>query len=443
MSNRENIKSIILILLVLMSVVLTYMIWNFTPDLTHLDSTDSKKVSSKSIGKPMSAKEETVISPFQIIRKRGDDVKGIEGSKANILQMVEPLKKHKVKKVEKLHHDYNLTIPELTNHYAVLDFTYDLPLNVYLGQVLDISAKIPKNFNFNRILIDKDPYDRLVLYAISKDRHDAIKLTMDAKAESFIKSLDQLEKGMTNYSEIITNKNTIDKATHVFAPKKPKEMMSYRMVFDTINVEVMNAILFDDSVIVRSGRGGATTYNNNTGVANYNNDSEKYHYRNLSEDESSSSDMETTIPSTFDYINSHGGFVNDDYRLFSTDNHNGQLTYQMFLNGHPTFSKQHLNQIQVTWGDKGIYDYQRALLRSSVPLEGKTCKLPSVESVRSSLANDPNVDFEKVTNITVGYKENDKPEQNDIEIQRNSEFMPKWYIEYDGEWYAYENGRLE
>ena len=40
----------------------------------------------------MSAKEETVISPFQIIRKRGDDVKGIEGSKANILQMVEPLK---------------------------------------------------------------------------------------------------------------------------------------------------------------------------------------------------------------------------------------------------------------------------------------------------------------------------------------------------------------
>lgn len=105
--------------------------------------------------------------------------------------------------------------------------------------------------------------------------------------------------------------------------------------------------------------------------------------------------METTIPSTFDYINSHGGFVNDDYRLFSTDNHNGQLTYQMFLNGHPTFSKQHLNQIQVTWGDKGIYDYQRALLRSSVPLEGKSCKLPSVESVRSSLANDPNVDFEK------------------------------------------------
>lgn len=57
--------------------------------------------------------------------------------------MVEPLK-HKVKKVEKLHHDYNLTIPELTNHYAVLDFTYDLPLNVYLGQVLILALKFLK-----------------------------------------------------------------------------------------------------------------------------------------------------------------------------------------------------------------------------------------------------------------------------------------------------------
>ena len=42
------------------------------------------------------------------------------------------------------------------------------------------------------------------------------------------------------------------------------------MVFNTISVEKMNAILFDDSTIVRSSKSGVTTYNNNTGVANYN-----------------------------------------------------------------------------------------------------------------------------------------------------------------------------
>ena len=78
------------------------------------------------------------------------------------------------------------------------------------------------------------------------------------------------EKDMQPYTDIITNKDTIDRTTHVFAPSKPEKLKTYRMVFNTISVEKMNAILFDDSTIVRSSKSGVTTYNNNTGVANYN-----------------------------------------------------------------------------------------------------------------------------------------------------------------------------
>ena len=80
------------------------------------------------------------------------------------------------------------------------------------------------------------------------------------------------------------------------------------MVFNIINVEKMNSVLFNDSTIVRSAQSGVTTYNNNTGVANYNDKSEKYHYRNLSEDEKSSTNMEDTIGGTFEFLNAHGGF---------------------------------------------------------------------------------------------------------------------------------------
>ena len=128
----------------------------------------------------------------------------------------------------------------------------------------------------------------------------------------------------------------------------------YRMVFNTISVERMNSILFDDSTIVRSSQSGTTTYNNNTGVANYNDKDEMYHYKNLSEDAKSSSNMQETIPGTYEFINSHGGFLNEDYRLFKTDNRTGKLTYQRFLNGHPTFNKQNFNEIQVTWGIKAF-----------------------------------------------------------------------------------------
>lgn len=443
MKSKEHIKSIILFLLVMMSVVLTFMVWNFSPDLNNIDSTDSKKSNTKTIGKPMSTNIENVISPYQIVEVKGDKVKGLAPSRAQLSQITGTLKNHEVSKVEHIHRDYNLNIPMLNDHFTVLDFTYDMPLTTYLGQVLNSSAKVPKNFKFNRIIVSQNPKENLELYAISEDRHEVMKVTLTTKANHFIKVMDHLNKEMQKYSEVITNKDTIDKSTHIFAPNRPKDMRSYRMVYDTIPVETMNAILFDDSVIIRSGKSGSTTYNNNTGVANYNDESKKYHYKNLSENESSSSDMDSTIPSTFEYINGHGGFFNDDFRLFNTDNSSGELTYQLFLNGHPTFNNQQLNDIEVTWGDKGIYDYKRALLRSSVPLEGKTKSLDSVESVRSSLANNHTIDFEKVTNMVIGYKEDDQPDKDDIEVQRNSEFVPTWYVQYDGDWYAYEDGRLE
>jgi hypothetical protein len=33
--------------------------------------------------------------------------------------------------------------------------------------------------------------------------------------------------------------------------------------------------------------------------------------------------------------------------------------------------------------------------------------------------------------MIVGYKEDDQPDKDDIEVQRNSEFIPTWYVEYD------------
>ena len=206
----------------------------------------------------------------------------------------------------------------------------------------------------------------------------------------------------------------------------------------------MNSILFNDSTIVRSSQSGTTTYNNNTGVANYDDKNEMYHYKNLSEDVKSSSNMEETIPGTYEYINGHGGFLNEDYRLFSTDNKTGKLIYQRFLNGYPTFNNQNLNEIQVTWGDKGVFDYKRSLLKTDVTLNSEESKsVPTAEYVRSSLANDSNIDFEKVTNMVIGYDMSDKYNNDDIEVQRNSELIPRWYVEYDGNWYAYKYGRLE
>ncbi len=445
MNNKEHIKSIILALLVMMSIVLTYMVWNFSPDLSNVDNSDNSKSNEpKPLTKPMTAKMEGTITPFQIIHAKDDKPHGTVSSGKTLDTIIESLKNQEVKSVSHLKRNHNLVIPELSNDFIVLDFTYDLPLTTYLSQVLNIDAKVPSHFNFNRLLIDQDNNNHVVLYAISKDRHEVVKLKTTMKGKNIDKALKTIDPDMQPYTEIITNKDTIDKATHVFAPSKPKDLKTYRMVYNTISVERMNSILFNDSTIVRSSQSGTTTYNNNTGVANYDDKNEMYHYKNLSEDVKSSSNMEETIPGTYEYINGHGGFLNEDYRLFSTDNKTGKLIYQRFLNGYPTFNNQNLNEIQVTWGDKGVFDYKRSLLKTDVTLNSEESKsVPTAESVRSSLANDSNIDFEKVTNLVIGYDMSDKHNNDDIEVQCNSELIPRWYVEYDGNWYAYKYGRLE
>ena len=45
--------------------------------------------------------------------------------------------------------------------------------------------------------------------------------------------------------------------------------------------------------------------------------------------------------------------------------------------------------------------------------------------------------------MVIGYDMSDKYNNDDIEVQRNSELIPRWYVEYDGNWYAYKYGRLE
>ena len=190
MNSKEHIKSIILGLLVLMSIVLTYMVWNFTPDLNNVASSENSKSNEpKPLSKPMTAKMDGTITPFQIIHAKDDKPQGTVSTGDALDSIIEPLKNQEVKTVSHTHRDHNLVIPELSNDFVVLDFTYDLPLTTYLSQVLNIDAKVPNHFNFNRLLVDQDNDNHVVLYAISKDRHEVVKLKTSAQGKNIDKAL--------------------------------------------------------------------------------------------------------------------------------------------------------------------------------------------------------------------------------------------------------------
>ena len=75
MRNRELIKSAILIILVLISVFMTYRVWTFTPELTDLET--DVNTETPSIGPKISKPIDSVIMPFRMINRNGTDVKGL------------------------------------------------------------------------------------------------------------------------------------------------------------------------------------------------------------------------------------------------------------------------------------------------------------------------------------------------------------------------------
>lgn len=439
---RELIKSIILTLLVISSLVLTFMIWNFSPDVNDTYS-DTNKENTKAIGMRYDKDASQVMTPLQMIHVDGEKMEGAPAT-PYVNDFAKLFDKHHISKVEEFQNDNGLALNTLSDRLIIFDYPTDTPLAMYLNEVMNVPAKVPANFKFNRIILDLGQGQNVDAYAIDSERHRAIRMRTNVSIKTIEQHLSNMSSSLEPYTDILTDQTTVNKATYLYAPKEPKDLRTYRTIFSNINVEDLNSILFDDTPIVRTTKSGNTTYNNNTGMVNYDANKETYSYTNLSEDEHSTRDMTIGIPRTFEFINKHGGFT-DDFRLFKANSDKGEMVYQMFVNGRPIFDSTIRNQIKVIWGERGIFEYSRGLLKTNVTVDNgeKPKVLPEAEEVRSELASNGRVDFGKVQLMTVGYRMVTNNASSDgLEIQRNSQFVPTWYIKYNNAWYEFRDGEL-
>lgn len=125
MRTRELIKSIVLALLVLSSIVLTVMIWNFSPDLTDADNVHTKDA-TEAIGTRYDKAFSQVVTPLQLVHIENDDVKGMPANKdVNALMTV--FQKHRIIEVEDIQNDDVVLLRNLSNHFVVLDYPSDIP----------------------------------------------------------------------------------------------------------------------------------------------------------------------------------------------------------------------------------------------------------------------------------------------------------------------------
>lgn len=432
---KDMIKSIVLIILVFSSMILTYQIWNFKPELTNVDSPVQQK---KTIGPRFVDNIKNIYMPYQEISYKESSIKGTTDSRM-IMDVTDYLSESKILSAYQIDNNGKFQAKDIGGNFTIFDFTVDIPQTMYITNILDMTYKSNDTHTFKRILIDSESRNSINLYLVGKDK--VLKIETDAKSEPFNELVKQQRNEMVNYSGLVTNENTSSDKAQLYMPANAKDIKAYRFIADRIDVRDINdAVLDDQDNIIERERKEGTTFFSNTGVVSVN-ANDIYKYNNLSEADEARTLPRETLVKSFKFISSHGGFT-DDYRLFDIEDDIRTINYQMFLSGRPVFNKDGLSDISVIWGKNEEYEYRRGLLSTSVavPSTQEVEKLPSAEKVRFDIASSRSYQFEKVSNMLIGYE---MKKSADSEIQANLLFEPYWYIEYNGKWLKYDRGRLK
>lgn len=435
---KSILKGIILVTLVISSVILTYKIWNFRPNLANIETSITKTNTALSPKNMENIK--SVFSPYQIVSYSNNNIYGTT-EKDMILEFMKRLSGLKVSDIGGNNQNISFMSKGLRDKFVVLDYAGEMPVAMYQTDILENVVKGDTNNTFNRIIIDSHSKQNIIMYMMTSD-HRMIEIETNGSSKSFNALVKDSVKKMESYTGIITNDKTMDEITSVYVPESPTQTQAYSYLADSINVDDINKAVLGDknSIIERSDNNQIKTYTSNTGIVKMNNN-ELYRYNNLSEVDHGKPDPMNNIINSFNFISEHRGFT-DDYRYFGVKNSDKAITYQMYFKGQPVFSQNKLTDIDIIWGDEDIYEYKRGLYSTSVavPTKKSVKKLPDAETVRYALASNKAYQFEQVSNMMVGYH----IERSDDEtIQSTLSFQPAWFVQYNGEWKEYDNGRLK
>lgn len=138
-------------------------------------------------------------------------------------------------------------------------------------------------------------------------------------------------------------------------------------------------------------------------------------------------DIPDLIDRTVQNINDHRGWTNDYYLSELTPASN-QIKFQMHYKGYPVFSYSDLSTIEQQWREQKLHQYDRPLFQIKNELRQEEKELESGEDIMQSLTDNPNYNMSKVQDLKVGYKLSYDESTQSVELQ------PAWYVNYDGNW---------
>ncbi len=433
--NKEKVKTVFLVLLVCLSVFLTWSIWTYSPNITPFDQSEFIQDEVT-----VNDQEETknIIKPHQMMLHVGDMHYGSYKDKEidAILKEMTSWSFSEYRNISDRIDSGDFQSFLYQDGFFELLFPDDIPLKTY-GQVINFENldELGDDLDFNRILIstkETESQELKVRFVQTKDKkiHEFTIRNDDFGEYMEFAALFEKEQPEYEIANMTANK-------HFYLPVNETEVNSYKYYPDLLDIQKFRETLFEDpSTVKKETVADGEEYTDGTSKMKVTSDTMTLRYidppKNKGTQNVNRPTTDMILDSSIEYVNEHSGW-DDNYRFVNVADNNSKtiVKFRLFAHGLPVFNGSGMSEIVQEWEYAELTRYSRPIFTLDISLNAdiSPVKLYGAEEIISIFEEMNGFDPDALEAVTIGYDL-----YRDQEDTRLVELEPAWFYKYNGEW---------
>jgi regulatory protein YycH of two-component signal transduction system YycFG len=425
----EKIKTIILTVLVLTSIVLTGALWTYQPKYDFMENVDSDYIQNVSVSSNTQVDAGIIIRPSKILIHK-------DGKHYGIVQETEMNKL--MKQVKKWSFDEFENISSTISKKDFLSFLHgkgkieiiypdDFPIEMY-HYIFKIEDEGIQGVNFDRIVIPVEKEKEGIVYFVCMKDRKIYKATVN----NF--SLQEIQNTYYYQAEKYPRYFVydIDVTKSLFIPEGPITMNRLQYYTDELDPDKFKQALFSNPSFVKQDLlTNGEEYTDGSSLMKINSTHKILSYVNPAAQRTLIQGQDPfLIQKSIDFVNEHGGWT-DTYHFAEWDEKKRKVVFRLVKNSYPVFNAFGMSEVVPEWGDSEIINYSRPIFRLEIAdRTNVSVQLPSGREVVKQLKDMRW--FEKkelVYDIVLGYELIRDSQRDKIVV-----LEPAWFCLYDGTW---------
>ncbi|MFG3613993.1 YycH family regulatory protein [Rummeliibacillus stabekisii] len=425
----EQIKSLLLFVLVFLSITLTFSIWTYKPDYDPLEK--QKPPLNVSFEKKQQLAD--VVKPYRMVFHEKDTWRGTDRYEEmkNMLNRMHRWRISNMTLVSKNANAYKVNQLMRDADNFTLFFPAEVAYAIFQNILPSVDEQ-PKNLSFNKMILDWeriDDSDELIVFFANTANGQLYKAKVHVDSQDdFYKHIIDKSHSLERYIAYAR-----ERGNTLYLPAQEEKVMQYTYLSSSSSIDKFKNALFTMPKRVKSSIDDTNfkeNYTDGVSMMTVNTSKKTLDYVDANAvDNLEKTNKSSLILNTFNFINEHGGWTGD-FRYEDVDTSNNKIMYQLYVKDYMVYTDASVTStaIETVWGETRIARYIRPYYKLvSVP-ENETVMIESGERAIEEISKQDGVDINDVEEIRPGYylSTNERP---NVFILK-----PTWFYFINGKW---------